>query len=335
VYAANDFYGSERILRRAASWERPIKAIVPHGVPLNPFHVPTEIVEFPVPHLLAYSWLSHPWGEAAGKHVELSAAPFVYSVDRVDPVPEPARRPGGPPRLLYFPAHSTVAVLSAPTPSDALSRLERHRADGWDTTVCVYWRDLEIGRADPFERLGFRVATCGHRTDPLFTSRLVSLLSESTLVAGDHFGSHMLYAAYLGRPYISLGEPLHAREGQTFLEHMDRFAEPGEVRFRTDLPGAVRDAYTDLDVAYSVTEPADARAPEQHELARQFLGADNLRSRESLRSILRDAERADRFDTAPRPGGSRIPAVRRQGVRSAWALSRLHRRLRRRLQRRS
>lgn len=328
VYPANDFYGSELILRRFAEWRRPIKAVIPHGVPLNPFYTHNQITGWPVPFILAYSWITEEWAAASAKHVVISAAPFVYLVDRVDPVPIPARTPPTGRRLLFFPSHSTALIASSPSSAATLHRLEELRAQGWDCTVCLYWRDLELGRSAPFAELGLRTVTCGHREDPAFTSRLVRLILESTAVGGDDFGSHMLYAAYLGRPYFSLVPPPQLRGPGTILDWYARSPEPEESRFRTQLPDGIARIYADLAGAFGgVSTTPDQRT--QHALARQFLGADNVLRQEELRDVLHRAQRADLLDRHPPAGASRSPAATRQVRRAAAALQRTRRRIRR------
>lgn len=71
--------------------------------------------------------------------------------------------------------------------------------------VCLFYLDIELGRAQPFLERGIPVVTAGHKLDFNFPVRFYQIVSQSRWVAGNHIGSFAYYAIEMGIPFFFLG----------------------------------------------------------------------------------------------------------------------------------
>lgn len=75
-------------------------------------------------------------------------------------------------------------------------------AESFDTVlVCLGWKDVLHGRAKDFEGLGYSCVSAGHMFDPLFLSRLRTLLELCDTSMSFMRGTHITYSILLNKPH--------------------------------------------------------------------------------------------------------------------------------------
>jgi hypothetical protein len=105
--------------------------------------------------------------------------------------------------LLVFLSHSTNYI-------DVTLNYEKERqhfleiGKDFDTImICLYWKDALVGVAQQFSQTKFRCVTAGHIFDPLFLSRLKSIIQLSDQTMSTSLGTHLGYCIYLGKPHYT------------------------------------------------------------------------------------------------------------------------------------
>lgn len=79
-------------------------------------------------------------------------------------------------------------------------------------SVCLYWKDLLMGRALPFLKRGIPVYTAGHMFDPLFYDNFYKILSMFRYATANHtFSSSNVLALEMGLATFFLGPDFVAR----------------------------------------------------------------------------------------------------------------------------
>jgi hypothetical protein len=193
IFGPNTWYGSSRILRNYARWKWPLPAIVPHGISLSSSFVWEAEAEcklkqvhvFPSHRRKAY--LAH----SRLKTID-GASPWLYLL-RTKPAPkQPAIH------TLAFPPHSSHHVKVTTDDDAYASFLAALNGTASPVAVCMYWRDIQLGRHNTFLRRGLRVLSAGHMFDELFFERLLHILQNATTVHSPTLGSHLFYAASAG-----------------------------------------------------------------------------------------------------------------------------------------
>lgn len=74
--------------------------------------------------------------------------------------------------------------------------------------VCLYYRDIELGRAIEYEEAGFIVVSAGRREDHMFLHRLHTFFSLADYTVSNNVGTHIGYSIILNRPHTILCEEI-------------------------------------------------------------------------------------------------------------------------------
>lgn len=104
--------------------------------------------------------------------------------------------------LLFLPSHSThYHNVSFDYQKDVNFLLELGK--DFDTIlVCLYWKDILAGTAEFYKHSKIKVVTAGHIFDPLFLSRLKSIIQLSNSTVSNNLGTHIGYCIFLGKPHF-------------------------------------------------------------------------------------------------------------------------------------
>jgi hypothetical protein len=304
IFTPNAFYGNDLVLKRHAGLppDRPLKAVVPHGIVFDPSYVWESERRALLPAVLAYSEdRARAYARATRKLPIRSAVPFAYLPKLLGEAP-PAERSG----TLFFPGHSShraTAQADFVGLAEALTRLApEHRP----VTVCIYWRDHELGRHRPFLERGLQLVSAGHMYDPAFLFRLYHLCQRHRYAASNHVGSSLLYAVLAGCRFFFL-----PGFGVTYAGERSHLAQ--DLSHGGALLG---------ELAQTFAAPAGEPTARQSGLAASICGLDRLLEPESLRAVLAMADRLDRFGVARDPRDRRIHvAFPRAYPRAAWRLA--------------
>lgn len=301
VFSGNEYYGSDRVLKRYAGvpLERALKVVVPHGIVLNDAFVWQAERCARLPAVFAYSESrARAYSKATRKAIFRSAVPFAYAARLVGAV-------GGERRgTLALPGHSThhlTAQADFARLADTLVALE---ASFQPVTVCIYWRDYELGRHRPFLERGLRVVSAGHMHDPAFLYRLAHLLLAHRYAASNHVGSSAFYAVIAGCAFFLLHEAPPSYAG-----------DAAHLESDIALPDA---SHGDLFRVFS--KPRAEPATGQLAVVREVAGLDHLLEPAALRACLAAAEQLDRFGIGRHPQAGRlcfaVPAAPIRALRS-------------------
>lgn len=209
LYEPNDYYGHAALLKQYAGVapEYRIKASIEHGPTLTDY-VWEKDVAAPLPAVLFPASYRQPILQKLTPKALFAVGPFIsYAEPHVsaDILRREKSRLGK--TLVVFPYHSThwlTAHLDVP----AFCRQIDEAAREFDSVlVCLYWKDIQLGRDEAFRTHGFECTTAGHMYDPLFLPRLRSILALASVTASNQMGTHVGYSIALGVPhwFISTG----------------------------------------------------------------------------------------------------------------------------------
>lgn len=295
IFGGNAFYGNDAVLKRYAGIPQThrLKVVVPHGVYLLEDYVWELEVATPLPAVMCYP----PYRELAyarhtTKKVILSAAPFAYVVEMLRNQPRPERE-----GTIFFPVHSTHFETVHADFDRLAERLVQLDDEYQPVTVCMYWRDVDLGRHVPFQERGLRLVSAGHMFgNPDFLYRLYHLCSMHRYAAGNGFGGHLFFAVKAGCAYFHVDEPWcdYEMDGGLSPDAL-RKAESG-LKFESELKALF-------------SEPRSVMTRDQLDAVDYYLGAAYLKSPRGLRDDLLYAERLDKFGVLVGRRGTRRLAV--------------------------
>lgn len=281
VFIPNAFYGLAAILREYAGLPEgfPIMAVIPHSVMLDPGFVWGAEIEAKVPGVLSYPrYRDTVYEGLTDKIVVPSASPYIYLRRMVSSVPESDRQ-----GTIFFPSHSTHHVTTVLNPEELVKQLQQVDDRFRPVSICIYWRDVELGRHIPFIESGFRVVSAGHIYDPAFLYRLHWLCSQHRYSSSNALGSHVFFSIESGCIHASILE-----QSVTIDRRAISATEPfgGSM----DRPERVRDVVAQLQPLYK-RHPADV---EQRNVAGMFLRSSEVRSPSDLSRLISELRTMDR-----------------------------------------
>lgn len=207
IFVANAWYGMSRILKEYVGipQEQSLKVVIPHGICLSPTHVWEEEVRSSLPAIYCYPayretiYLKSSQDYQNSQATFLSASPFVYLTELLKNGPKPTRK-----GTLFFPPHSTGLVTVQMDLEALAEQLVQLDEEYQPVTVCVYWKDFNLGLHQPFQKKGLPIASAGHIYDSDFLFRLYHLFSLHKYAASTTLGSHIFYAVQSGCSYFHL-----------------------------------------------------------------------------------------------------------------------------------
>lgn len=282
-FGPNSYYGLDRVILRAASLppRYPVNAVVPHGVVFNRRFIWSAEARAHVPAVLCYpDYRIQSYRLGSTKLVVPAASPASYVIDELTASDQPERA-----GTIFFAHHSTHHILSATDPAPIAFSLSE--APEWmhPITVCMYWRDIQLGRHVPFQERGFRVVTAGHIYDPLFLYRLYWLCAQHRYASANAFGTHTFFSVQAGCIHMPLPGASHSADLT-----VGRIPTGEADMVRVDVSPAEID---NLDLS-AVFHREDPDVQSQRETAAYFLGRQHLLRPAELADLLRELRREDR-----------------------------------------
>lgn len=131
-----------------------------------------------------------------------TVGPYIqYAEQFYDEEKRLAKKRGLGKTLLFFPGHSVNTASVSREMLSLLTQLEIIASNYETVLVCVFWWDLNSPTLKEYEDRGYKVVSAGYVNDPMFLSRLKTIISLSDAVSSDVLGTHAAYCWSLGKPF--------------------------------------------------------------------------------------------------------------------------------------
>ena len=133
-------------------------------------------------------------------------APFLYadSILTEQELYEEKKRLGY--NVLAFPMHSTHFVDKEFDPRNFLKILHNEKKRFDSVRICLYWKDIQQGKAKLYIDEGFEVVCAGHMFDQFFLQRQKSLFKIADATISNGLGSHIGYSLIENRPHCIVSD---------------------------------------------------------------------------------------------------------------------------------
>jgi len=279
IHSPNDFYGHATTLKKYAGLpeEYQIKAVIEHGAYGGTGHAWDVEVNAPLPSLFSFASARHLILKKRTNKALFSIGPMLSYAPHfldADALNLEKRRLGK--NLLVLPAHSTHWIDANYDIHDYCKFLEKLEKDFDSIRICLGWKDVLRGQAEEYMRYGFECVTAGHMYDPLFLSRLKSIIELSTITVSFKLGTHIGYCILLGRPhYISK------------LKH--QYTAANNDILRRDVHDPIKTPYGQ-EMIHTFGELRDDISFQQKELVERYWGLNEHKTVNEMRLILQATE---------------------------------------------
>lgn len=276
LHQSNDYYGHASIIKKyvGLSNDYVIKAAIEHGMMWQDFIWEVDL-NAPFPTIIVYGPGRYQAYRKFPSRVIIPIGPYIaYSPHYLDKqtLEKEKKRLGK--MLLAFPLASTHYIEFNYDIKAYCKELEDMSKDFDSIGICLYWKDILTGKGDIFLKYGFECFTAGHMFDPLFLSRLKSIIELSTVTTSNHVGTYLGYSVYMGRPFwltnpgeVNISKPINIIDDETPMSWsaFPQFSKPFSAR------------HGDISV-------------NQMEVVDRYWGLSNIKSVEEMEKIIKEAE---------------------------------------------
>lgn len=290
IFQPNAFYGHNKIIKYYAGIPsgESLKAVFLHGVTDISTDYVWEAEKKALVPVLYYYWPNsyRKYSEKTNKIVLPGTAPFVY-VTKMLSVKTVPKREG----TIFFPTHSSHHITSIVDFEKLANGLQKLDDKFKPVTICIYWRDYNLGHHKIFEEKGFKVVSAGHMFDPLFLFRFYHLCSTHKYSASNEIGSHLFYSVKAGCSFF-------------FTDYIQAVKKGSEIFLKRGTSTPDPTIVSNLVELFSTSW--DRSTIEQVDTVDEFLGVKNLKTPDKLRAELRFAENLDKFGFARHPESQKM-----------------------------
>ena len=144
----------------------------------------------------------------------------------------------------------------------------------------MYWKDVLLGTAEIYQKFGFEVVTAGHYYDPMFMSRLKSIIETSTMTMSNKLGTYIGYCIYLNKPHLLL-------KTKVDVEKISSDGKLAEIEQGLLEEVRKKDINRDVDQIYDLlSENREVITPEQYTFLNKYWGFTEVKSPKQLRKLL-------------------------------------------------
>ncbi len=208
-YRANSFYGIAPSLKKYANYKGKICACIEHGLYLGDYANPREVLSSGLPSVITFSQMRV---ERIRKYSDVPVIPIGPYIQYVESYytekEEQIIKQNFGKTLLVFPEHSSIEASVEFGREDFFKKVEKIKDRDRFKTVIVnlYYRDFDRNFINECEKRGYLFACAGHQNDPLFLSRLKSIINISDYTISMSVGTQVGYCISLKKPHAILGK---------------------------------------------------------------------------------------------------------------------------------
>ncbi|MGB1218146.1 MAG: hypothetical protein ACPG4W_00060 [Flavobacteriales bacterium] len=280
-YYVNSRFAIAQNLRQFSKWNKPINAIIEHGIYYDDYIIDFEVYKNRFPAILTFGPIRYNFFKTLGNvnksiHKIGPHIAYVDSLLSVDKLEELKSELGSV--LLVFPLHS---IESHSTKFDYTSWIKEISKVGKDydtVVVSIYYQDIVINNHLPYLKAGFKVVTAGHRSDLNFLPRVKSIISLSDMTMANDIGTSLGYCLHLKKPHY------------IYWQEMDFVVTENALKEHTDTKNIKPHYVTAFDqVRTTIT-------PEQWEIYDQVWGGEaSLKTPEELYNLFESFDKKKPF----------------------------------------
>ena len=281
LYRGNTLYGNERVMNVYSGHRKPIKGCIEHGLYFGETTFDTEIKDTGLPALLTYSEVRKNHIRKKSDICTIAVGPYIHYANAIEEIKINAIRKSLGKTLLVFPMHSTDVIKCEYDIEEYIKYIRKFSEDKkfQSVIICMFYRDIELGRDKKYIDAGYKIVSAGYKVDPFFLERLKSIFLISDYVLTNDVGTHVGYAVYLNKPVFiwKQNRKYSGRGKNDVLENVptEKFESANNEK------NEIYEAFSNYSENISNC---------QFELCKKYWGFDCVRSKKEMKKILDDLD---------------------------------------------
>ncbi|GEM_PF-177866 len=211
-YRGNSYYGIGQKLREYSGYKKPINACLEHGVYFGDYINEKETINSGLNGLITFSAYRKKMLDKRSDVPVHAIGPYIHYANLLLTNEEmAAKKIKLRKTLLFFPDHSVDRVISDFDTGSLIEEIKQFAKEhNFQTVVvCLFYKDILLGRAKEYEDEGFIVVTNGYRQDPHFLDRQKTFISLADYTASNAVGTHIGYCVHLGKGHLIFNQEIN------------------------------------------------------------------------------------------------------------------------------
>ena len=275
IQPVNDWYGHATILKKFLGLPKnhKFKVIIEHGLYLSE-QVPDIELESPLPTFVTYSQYRVRILKRYRQNAH-AIGPFIHYAPHYlseQGLRKEKKRLGR--ILLFFPSHSIIGSTNLYDRDWSCNKIAEMSKNFDTIRVCIYWKDVLLGMHKYYQDRGFECVTAGHILDPLFLSRLKSIIQTADLTVSNDASSPLSYCIFMGKPHIILYQRPNLIGQKKLKKIMSKY-------WKSKPYAQVIKEFSKIE--FIITD-------KQRELMNFYCGTNNIKSKTELKKIIEETE---------------------------------------------
>ncbi len=271
----NDWYGHATILKKFLGLPKTyqFKFIIEHGTYFSDQVADIEL-EVDLPSFVTYSNYRAKILKKY-RHYTYAIGPLIHYAPHYltkEELKQEKQRLGK--TLLFFPSHSLIGLTNEYDENWSFKKINE-LAKNFDTIrVCIYWKDILLGKHKFYQNKGIECVTAGHILDPLFLPRVKSIIQSADLTVSNDASSPLSYCIYMNKPHIIFYQRPKMHGKKYFKRIMSDY-------WKSDPYNQVVKEFS--KITYTITY-------KQRQLISYYCGINNIKSKTELKKIVQKTE---------------------------------------------
>lgn len=277
LHKSNDWYGHATILKKYAGIENDysIKAAIEHGPFFSNFIWPQD-VNNALPVIITFSKNRAEFLKNKTRKKIFSIGPYIHYAQpslTLKQIKKERKRLGK--NLLVFPVHET-SITKLDYNIERFCKEIKKVGKRFDSIrVCLYWKDILSGKDKYYKKQEIECVTAGHVFDPMFLSKLKSIIALSNSTMSNGFGTYIGYSIFMRKPHY------------LFLQKIKFQKENIDTRRAREAEKTIK--YKQMKKAFS--KLSNNITTQQYNLAKSFYGFGQIKSSKEIRTIFKVCEK--------------------------------------------
>ncbi|QWD72720.1 hypothetical protein [Polynucleobacter sp. UB-Raua-W9] len=198
IFIPNSWYGFAKAIKDYSKWPFPLPFVVPHGVDLGTNNVCETEMAAELPAVYCYQSFRRSVFERRNKFWVINGcSPWLYFIKNKN-IANTCKA-----GTIVFPPHSTSDIdCKFEKELEFIEALKKLPPEMHPISICLYWKDIQLGRHHIYINNGFPVSSAGHMNDDNFSDRLYKIFSKHEYLFTSIIGSHIFYGATAGLKVI-------------------------------------------------------------------------------------------------------------------------------------
>lgn len=277
-YRANGFYGIGMAIKRYSGYNKKINACIEHGMYWGDYCLEFEAKNSGLNGILTF-------GEGRYDVLKNSAdvpihmiGPYIYYAENLlnEEQINKIKKAWGK-VLLVFPTHSVENFQEDFDVPLFLKWIDEFKQIHHFNTVvvCIYYKDILLGRDEEYIKKGYKVVTAGYLYDPHFLDRLNTFIEISDFAVSNSVGTHLCYCVAKEKGYVIFDQEIT----------LNAYVKDAIIEYPKDSTGKL---IKELKILFSQYHEKPTK--EQVKIINYWCGLEQKKTRKELFEILKSLE---------------------------------------------